>query len=79
MSKHQHVSVRLFTFNNRPKQELWNHYQLWVGGLVRGRGIYVTKPETNEEDEMMRRTLHNLHGFRENEVEDIMNYIYKKL
>ena len=75
----KHTSVRLFTFDNHPPQHLWNYYQLWVGGLVHGKGIYAVKPDSDEEDKMMRRALMMVHGFDENEVEDIMNFIYKKL
>lgn len=75
----RHTRVRLFTFDNHPPQHLWNYYQLWVGGLVRGQGIYAVKPETEEDDTMMRRTLRLVNGFTAEQVEDIMNYIYKKL
>lgn len=58
---------------------MWNYYQLWVGGLVRGKGIYAIKPETEEEDEKMRLGLATLDGFTPFQIEDIMNFIYKKL
>lgn len=51
----RHTSVRLFTFDNHPPQHLWNYYQIWVGGLVRGKGIYAIKPETEEEDRQNRK------------------------
>lgn len=75
----RHISVRLFTFDNKPPERLWNHYQIWVGGLVKGKGLYVVKPETKEKDELMRATLRNMEGYTPEQVEDIMNYIYKKL
>lgn len=75
----RHVSVRLFTFDNHPAESLWNYYQIWVGGMVRGRGLYVIKPDNPEQDTMMRRVFRYVEGFKPNEVEDIMNFIYKKL
>ena len=75
----RHISVRLFTFDNHPPQHLWNHYQIWVGGLVRGKGHYVIKPESEEIDSLMRLTFREYEGYTDSEVEDIMNFIYKKL
>ena len=75
----RHISVRLFTFDNHPPQEYWSYYQIWVGGLVTGRGLYVTKPETDEADSTMRWVLKNQYGYNKNQIEDIMNFIYKKL
>ena len=74
----RHISVRLFTFDNHPPQHLWNYYQIWVGGLVRGRGHYVIKPESQEEDEVLRSEF-ALCGYTKPQIDDIMNYIYKKL
>ena len=71
-------SVRLFTFDNHPSHELATYYQIWVGGLVRGRGHYVIKPETEEEDKALRKGFADT-GYTHKEVEHIMNYIYKKL
>ena len=77
--KRRRTSVRLFTFDNKPPQYLWNYYQLWVGGLVHGKGIYAIKPENKEEDRQMRLALRTIDGFTPTQVEDIMNFIYKKL
>ena len=77
--KKRKIGVRLFTFDNHPPQHLWNNYQIWVGGLVTGRGLYVTKPQSEEEDDMMRMSLHDVYGYKDKEVEAIMNFINDKL
>ena len=74
----RHKSVRLFTFDNHPPQHLWNYYQIWVGGLVRGKGHYVIKPDDEEMDQEMRRGF-ALSGYTKQQIDDIMNFIYKKL
>lgn len=74
----RHISVRLFTFDNHPLQHLWNHYQIWVGGLVKGKGHYVIKPENKQMDGFMRKGF-AISGYKQSEIEDIMNFIYKKL
>lgn len=75
----RHIGVRLFTFDNHPPQHLWNYYQIWVGGLVKGKGHYVVKPEDLREDLRMRRTFRIVDGYTAEQVDDIMNFIYKKL
>ena len=75
----RHISVRLFTFDNHPPQHLWNHYQIWVGGLARGKGHFVIKPETRDVDSLMRLTFKEVEGYTDNQIEDIMNFIYTKL
>ena len=74
----KHINVRLFTFDNHPPQHLWNYFQIWVGGLVNGKGHYVIKPEDEEMDQEMRRGF-SLSGYTKQQIDDIMNFIYKKL
>lgn len=74
----RHIRVRLFTFDNHPPQHLLNHYQIWVGGPVRGKGHYVMKPNCKEEDERMR-LMFTLEDYTYSQINDIMNFIYKKL
>lgn len=74
----RHISVRLFTFDNHPPQHRMNHYQIWVGGLARGKGFYVIKPE-DEAHEMQMRTGFASFGYSKQQIDDIINFIYKKL
>lgn len=78
MAIRKHIGVRLYTFDNHPPQHLWSYYQIWVGGLVRGKGHYVIKPDGPEEERAMRKGF-AMSGYSRAEIDDIMNFIYKKL